>query len=118
VSTVLDSMKLINNIRRIYYYDFSHLMEVLLLFVKFNCPHCNDENYVSLLVDNGSIVEEDRDKLTSYLYDRIEVNDIFFAEELIDEILNVLSKTEMKEINLHQIVVDTFGTAGSAANLL
>jgi hypothetical protein len=105
-------MKIINNIQQIIYYDFSqHLMEVLALLVKFDCPHCNKENYISLLTDNGNIVVKDRNRLTSCLYDHIEVNDIFFAEELIDEILNVLSKTEMKEINLHKILVDTFVTA-------
>jgi hypothetical protein len=88
----------------------NNLMEVLPLIVKFDCPNCSNESCISLLTDNGNIVIKDRDKLTSYLYDHIEVNDIFFAEELIDEILNVLSNTEMKEINLHKILVDTFVT--------
>jgi len=114
VSTVFDIMKIINNIRQIYYCKFSqHLMEVLPLFAKFDCPHCNKENDISLLTDNGDIVVKDRDQLTSYLYDHVKVNDIFFAEELIDEILKVLSKTEMKEINLYQILVETFGTMDS-----
>jgi transcription elongation factor Elf1 len=86
-------------------------MEVLTLLVKFDCPHCNKEKYISLVTDTENIVLKDRDKLTSCLYDHIDVNDIFFAEELIDEILNVLSKTEIKEINLHKILVDTFVTA-------
>jgi transcription elongation factor Elf1 len=86
-------------------------MEVLTLLVKFDCPHCNKEKYISLLTDTENIVLKDRDKLTSCLYDHIDVNDIFFSEELIDEILNVLSKTEIKEINLHKILVDTFVTA-------
>jgi hypothetical protein len=85
-------------------------MEVLPLTVKFDCPNCRNEN-ISLLVDNGNIVVKDREKLTSYLYDHLEVNDIFFAEELIDEILNVLSKIEIREINLHKILEDTFVTA-------
>jgi hypothetical protein len=81
------------------------------LFVKFDCPHCTNENYISLSADDEDLVVEDIDKLTSYLYDHIEVNDIFFAEELINEILKALSKTEVKEINLNPILVDTFGFA-------
>ena len=81
------------------------------MFVKFDCPNCTSENYISLSADNEEIVIEDREKLTSYLYDHIEVNDIFFAEELINEILKILSKTEMKEINLDKILVDSFGIA-------
>jgi len=61
-------------------------MEFLPSFAKFYCPHCNKEHYISLLTDNEDIVVKDRDKLTSYLYDHIKVNDIFFAEELIDKI--------------------------------
>lgn len=83
------------------------------MFVKFDCPHCTDENNIYLSIDNEDIVVKDREKLTSYLYDHIEVKDIFFAEELISEILKILSKTEMKEINLHTILVDTFGIADS-----
>ena len=83
------------------------------MFVKFDCPHCNNENYISLSTDNEDIVDRDRDKLTSYLYDHVEVNDIFFAEELINDILKVLSKTETKEINLYPILVDTFGSEDS-----
>jgi hypothetical protein len=92
-------------------------MEVFALFVKFDCPHCTNENYISLATDNEGIVVIDRDKLTSYLYDHMEVNDIFFAEELIDEILKIVSKTEMKEINLHKILVDTFGIADSCCQI-
>ncbi len=83
------------------------------MFVKFDCPHCTNENYISLLADNEEIAVKDRDKLTGYLYDHIEVNDIFFAEELINEIIKILPKTEIKEINLHTILVDMFGIAFS-----
>jgi hypothetical protein len=82
------------------------------MFVKFDCPHCTNENYISFS-DNEEIVVNDREKLTSYLYDHIEVNDIFFAEELINEILKILSKTEIKELNLHTFLVDMFGIANS-----
>jgi hypothetical protein len=82
------------------------------LFVKFDCHQCTNEN-IYLSVDNEEIVVKDREKLTSYLYDHIEVNDIFFAEELINEILKILSKTEIKELNLHTFLVDMFGIANS-----
>jgi len=92
-------------------------MEVFALFVKFDCPHCTNENYISLSTDNDDIVVKDKDKLTSYLYDHVEVNDIFFAEELINEILKILSKTEIKEMNLHKILVDTFGIADNCGQV-
>ena len=112
VSTVFDIMKIINNIHQINYYDFSHhLMEVMNLIVKLDCPHCNKQECISFLTENGNIDAKDRNKLTSYLYDHIEFNDIFFAEELIDEILVVISNTQIKEMNLHKILLDTFVTA-------
>ena len=72
------------------------------MFVKFDYPHCTNEDFISLS-DYEEIDVKYRDKLTSYLYDHIEVNDIFFAEELINEILKILSKTGIKELNLHTI---------------
>jgi hypothetical protein len=78
------------------------------LYVKLDCPHCTNTKYISFSEDED-IVAKDRDKLTGYLYDHIKVNDIFFAEELINDILKVLSKTKMKEINLHPILADAFG---------
>ncbi|RPJ75563.1 MAG: hypothetical protein EHM20_08740 [Alphaproteobacteria bacterium] len=82
------------------------------MLVKFDYPHCTNEDYISLS-DNEEIGVKDRDKLISYLYDHIEVNDIFFAEELINEILKILSKIGIKELNLHTILVDMFGIVDS-----
>jgi hypothetical protein len=92
-------------------------MEVFALFVKFDCPHCTNENHISLSTDNEDIDVKDMDKFISYLYDHVEVNDIFFAEEFINDVLKILSKTEMKEINLHTILVDTFGISDNCCQV-
>ncbi len=76
---------------QIYCCDLTCILEVLFLFVKFECPYCIN-NCISLSTDNEEIAAEDKDKLTSYLSDHIEVNDIFFMEELINDVLKSYQK--------------------------